>query len=267
LNKRAATRAADARPLWHVNEGLSLFAGPLGRNARHSHSVPVFLAGLYECFSLRIGDGDWQRCRSAVIPAGLPYEFDMKGAPLAVLYAEPGRLSMGHLHRLVGDGRAERGALIGRGGEVSVLRQTYEGREGVSWIEDALGDLVGFAEARAGSVDPRVRRVLGSLRRNYLTFDCVPTAATATNLSVSRFQHVFTQEVGVPFRRYRAWCRMRGAIAAVLDGSNLTDAAHAAGFSDQPHFSREFRRFFGAPPHHGLANARRRRGAVVARER
>ncbi|WP_244500390.1 helix-turn-helix domain-containing protein [Methyloceanibacter methanicus] len=73
--------------------------------------------------------------------------------------------------------------------------------------------------------------------------------------------------MGVPFRRYRAWCRMRAAIAAVLDGCNLTDAAHAAGFADQPHFSRDFRRFFGAPPHHGLADARRRREAAAGRSR
>jgi AraC-like DNA-binding protein len=79
--------------------------------------------------------------------------------------------------------------------------------------------------------------------------------------SLSRFQHLFTQEVGVPFRRYRAWCRMRAAIAAVLHGNNLTDAAHAAGLSDQAHSSREFHRIFGAPAHRSLANARRQQNS------
>jgi methylphosphotriester-DNA--protein-cysteine methyltransferase len=45
-----------------------------------------------------------------------------------------------------------------------------------------------------------------------------------------RFQHLFTQEVGVPFRRYRAWNRMRMAISEIVKGSNFTTAAHAAGF-------------------------------------
>ena len=258
LNERATTSAADAQPVWHVSEGLSLFAGALGRNARHSHSVPVFLAGLYERFSLRIGDGAWQRCRSAVVPAGLPYEFDMGGSPLAVLYAEPGRLTVGEMHRLVGPARSEQGALVGQGGEISVLRQSFEDSDSAVWLSEALEDLAGFAEARAGAIDPRVRRVLRRLRQDHLAFDRADNAAAAAKLSASRFQHLFTQQVGVPYRRYRAWCRMRAAISAVLDGSNLTDAAHAAGFSDQPHFSREFRRIFGAPPHHGLANARRR---------
>ena len=258
LNERATTSRAQAQPVWHVSEGLSLFAGALWRHARHSHSVSVFFAGLYEDFALRVGDGAWRRCRSAAIPAGLPYEFDMGGAPLAVLYAEPGRLSAAQLHRLVGPGRQVNGAVVGQSGEISVLRQTFEDRDSAAWLSEALEDLAGFAGRPGASIDPRIRRVLRALRHDHAEFVRADSAAAAANLSTSRFQHLFTQEVGVPFRRYRAWCRMRAAISAVLDGSNLTDAAHTAGFSDQPHFSREFRRMFGATPHYGLATARRR---------
>ncbi|WP_245425620.1 hypothetical protein [Phyllobacterium brassicacearum] len=35
--------------------------------------------------------------------------------------------------------------------------------------------------------------------------------------------------MGVPFRRYRAWNRMRAAISEIVNGSNFTTAAHAAG--------------------------------------
>ena len=56
----------------------------------------------------------------------------------------------------------------------------------------------------------------------------------------------------MPFRRYRVWHRLRAAIREVAQGSNLTAAAHAAGFADQAHFTREFRRTFGAPPSRGL---------------
>ncbi len=56
----------------------------------------------------------------------------------------------------------------------------------------------------------------------------------------------------MPFRRYRAWHRLRAAIREVVGGSSLTAAAHAAGFADQAHFTRSFRRTFGAPPSRGL---------------
>ena len=37
----------------------------------------------------------------------------------------------------------------------------------------------------------------------------------------------------------------RQAVEAFAGGDSLTEAAHAAGFSDSAHFSRTFRRMFG----------------------
>lgn len=258
------TETDEPLPLWHVSEDVSLFAGALGRNALHSHSVPVLLAGLYASFSLRIDGGDWHRCRTAVVPAGLPYEFDMEGAPLAVLYAEPGRTPRDHLHRFVGEPRTAGGAVVGRTGEVALLRAMFEDRRSAAWAAEALADLLGFAAARSEPVDPRIRRVLAHLRRNHLDLGAAAAAAGAVGLSASRFQHLFTREVGVPFRRYRGWCRMRAAIAAVFEEASLTDVAYAAGYSDQAHFSREFRRIFGAPAQGSLMKARLRRAAAAA---
>jgi AraC-like DNA-binding protein len=76
--------------------------------------------------------------------------------------------------------------------------------------------------------------------------------AATVGLSPSRFQHLFTAHIGVPFRRYRAWHRLRAAIREVTRGANYTEAAHAAGFADQAHFARHFRRTFGAPASRGL---------------
>ncbi len=45
----------------------------------------------------------------------------------------------------------------------------------------------------------------------------------------------------MPFRRYRAWMRMRAAIAEIAAGSNLRRNAHAADFCDQAHFNKDFR--------------------------
>ena len=81
--------------------------------------------------------------------------------------------------------------------------------------------------------------------------------ARSVGLSSSRLQHLFTENVGVPFRRYRAWVRMRRAIAAVVAGANFTGAAHAAGFADQAHFANDFRRTFGAPASRSLLGIRR----------
>jgi len=84
----------------------------------------------------------------------------------------------------------------------------------------------------------------------------VAQLASGAGLSASRFQHVFTHEVGVPFRRYRAWIRIRVAIAEIVKGSNFTAAAYTAGFVDQAHFTNDFRRTFGGPPSLSLLKPR-----------
>jgi AraC-like DNA-binding protein len=258
LNERAAKGAAGNAPLWHVDDGLALFAGTLGRNAPHRHSVPVFLAGLYGSFRLRVGPSRWRTCRTAVIPAGIAYEFDMRGDPLGVFYLEPNVARVDALAPLVSNAREADGALTGHAGEVRLLRELYEDPASRSWIGEALSDLIAFSERRAAhSIDPRVARAVEILQRCY--GDLVPAAelGRSVGLSASRFQHLFTSEVGVPFRRYRGWHRLRAAIREIVGGSTFTEAAHAAGFSDQAHFSREFRRTFGAPPSPGLAALRR----------
>jgi AraC-like DNA-binding protein len=250
-------------PLWHVAKGRMLFAGCLGRNALHSHSAPVMLAGLYDDFQLRIDRGLWTRCRAAIIRAGTAYEFDAGRQPLCVIYVEPNETSADGLARLIEDAREENGALIGMRSDVSLVRTLYEDQSSPRWVEAAMADLVGFSKVRARKdIDARVRRAIEcvAVERGSLEVAPSPTvadAAHAAGLSTSRFQHLFRAEVGVPYRRYTAWARMRIAVSEVIRGSNLTAAAHASGFYDQPHFAREFRRIFGAPPSGSLANIRR----------
>jgi AraC-like DNA-binding protein len=109
-----------------------------------------------------------------------------------------------------------------------------------------------FARRKARrQIDTRIARAVGAMAQ-MTDAASVTVAADAAGLSASRFQHLFTREVGVPFRRYRVWHRLRAAIRAAASGSSLTSAAYAAGFADQAHFTREFRRTFGAPPSRGL---------------
>lgn len=84
-------------------------------------------------------------------------------------------------------------------------------------------------------------------------FRTIQEAAAVAGLSVSRFQHVFRDVAGTPFRRYRLWKRM-GVVAEVLSrGGNLTDAALEAGFSGSAHLSSTFRTMFGIKPSDLLA--------------
>lgn len=245
-------------PIWHVDAGRALFIGPLHRNAPHAHSVPVYLAGLYGAFRLRVEGGPWAHARTAVIPAGVSYEFDLEGQPLAVLYLEPQEAGAGALAPLVRNAHEEGGAVLGGDGEIAELRQLYEARNGAAVAEAALDSLLGFAKPRAvRGLDTRIAHAVAALGVGYEQATSVAEAARAVGLSPSRFQHLFADEVGVPFRRFRIWQRLRGAIGDIAAGSRFTDAAHRAGFFDQAHFARAFRQTFGAPATPSLRHVRR----------
>lgn len=245
-------------PVWHIEAGRALFVGPLRYNAPHAHSVPVYLAGLYAPFRLRVAAGAWLSCRTAVIPAGLPYEFDVEGSPLAVLYLEPTEAGVSALAPLVAGAEEHGGALVGDSGEMAPVREIYETRDSPGWTGDALDSLLAFSKARARrALDPRIARAVASLATDAEEEGGATQAAAAVGLSPSRFQHLFAHEVGVPFRRFRTWQRLRTAIGEITAGSSFAAAAHRAGFFDQAHFARAFRRSFGAPASPSLRRVRR----------
>ncbi|HVJ78595.1 MAG TPA: AraC family transcriptional regulator [Hyphomicrobium sp.] len=257
MYKRAISNAVDQRPLWYVGEGLSTFAGPLRHNQLHSHSVPVLLTGLYGTFRFRSEKGHWAVCRRALVPAGRLYEFDMAGEPLSVIYLEPTVGGAGVLAPLVSNADEFDGVLHGHADDLGALRLLYEDQSSATWAREALIDLVQAARPRERrDLDLRIMRVVRALQSSAMAGASADDAARSVGLSASRFQHLFTADAGIPFRRYRAWRRMLRAIREIVSGANLTNAAHAAGYADQAHFAREFRRTFGASASAGIAGAR-----------
>lgn len=258
LYERAPPRPTGAAPgpLWHLDGERTCFIGPLTYNAPHQHGAPVFLAGLYGRFGLRLNGGAWHRVRTAMVPAGVVHELDVGGEPIGVLYIEPTLEGAATLAALTCAATETDGALIADDGAYVPMRELWEDAGSVDWAGTALDDLLGFGTRHARRpMDPRIARVLGRLD----AADGAPGVAEAcarVGLSPHHFQHLFTREVGVPYRRYRAWGRLRRAIAAVAGGSLLTRAAHEAGFCDQAHFTHDFRRTFGAPPSWSLSGVR-----------
>jgi AraC-like DNA-binding protein len=76
-------------------------------------------------------------------------------------------------------------------------------------------------------------------------------------LSESRFLHLFKEQVGVPFRKYILWKKLKNAIGLVAksEGTNLTEIAHEAGFSDSAHLSKVIKSSFGLSPTEIMKNS------------
>jgi AraC family transcriptional regulator len=73
-------------------------------------------------------------------------------------------------------------------------------------------------------------------------------AAREARVHPVHLARVFRRRYGLPVSAFLQSLRLVEAGRLVLQGTSLVDAAHAAGFSDQAHFSRLFSREFGFSP-------------------
>ena len=100
----------------------------------------------------------------------------------------------------------------------------------------------------ARRLDDRVTKVLSAIRESDDLRISLETAAGSVFLSPGRFQHLFKQQVGLPFRRYMLWRKLTRAMLAVGRERTLTAAAQASDFADAAHLTRTFLQMFGRPP-------------------
>jgi len=96
--------------------------------------------------------------------------------------------------------------------------------------------------------DPRVLQAMSLVYRSLDEEVPVRRFAREVGLHERRFGSLFRHHVGMAFRQYRRWIRLRAGLAYAFAGESLTTAAHEAGFADSAHFSRTCRRTFGLPP-------------------
>jgi AraC-like DNA-binding protein len=97
-------------------------------------------------------------------------------------------------------------------------------------------------------IDRRVRRAAALLNDFSGSKMTAADCAAAVNLSRSRLLHLFKDEIGVPFREFRAWKRARHLLHYVNENLNLAHLAQDMGYPDSTHFSHSIRRFYGLQP-------------------
>ncbi|MFC4373399.1 helix-turn-helix transcriptional regulator [Nocardia halotolerans] len=216
-----------------LRPGLMMMTGEVGATALHAHHTVQVLTSES---TFRIGDahGATSSCRAVVIPPNTSHRVVQgagastlihvapEAAVATVLCPEPADtvdVWVRHGARFAAD--PIRTAAVAAGA-VEPVRTTWH--PALRRARAELPELLAEGPVRLGEVARRVQ------------------------LSESRLAHLFSAEVGLPFRAYVRWLRMQRAVRLVAAGRTLTEAAHGAGFADSAHLNRVCHSMFGAAP-------------------
>jgi AraC family transcriptional regulator len=230
----------------------ALYVGPAADTTVHAHHALQICLGLGAPFRLRVGTRTpWRQYELAWVKPDRWHQLDGGGADVALLYVEPESPE----GRALGRSAPCSAFALPHAGDLQPLQERLRGcvdpggpaQAAAEAVREFLGVVVS-TEPPPSPVDSRVTRVLAHLRSCRERRLSAGEVAALVGLSSHRFQHLFRDATGVPFRRYLLWLRLIEAVQIAGAGGSLTDAAHAAGFADSAHLSRTFRRMFGLAP-------------------
>lgn len=216
-------------------QGTFEIEGSIGTAELHSHhSVQVMFAERGE-FLMADGAGRQATARALVIPPDQPHAVCAGAERGRLIHVEPDSGLGADLVGAVSEPTSLE-AWIAAGELLLLHPQWQDGRLPVAPQTRARRHEA-VVEAQAILAD---RIDAGPIR--------LAEVASAVLISESRLAHLFSAELGLTFRAYVRWLRLRRAVEIVAAGGTLTEAAHGAGFADSPHLSRVWRKAFGSVP-------------------
>lgn len=236
---------------WYLwDGGFFAFGRSEGVVPPHAHHAIQIVLSLEGEIAIAGADGVWRSGRGVVVLPDVEHSFDGSGFLGAMLFVDPESMEGAWLRTTLRDAltvvpaaRVELAAEELR----RFLEQPYEALEVPALVRHCVTTLcAGVPPAR--QLDERVTRVLREIKSSDDLRVSLETIASSAALSPSRFQHLFKQQVGLPFRRYLLWRKLTRAMLAVGREKTLTMAAQASDFADAAHLTRTFYQMFGLPP-------------------
>ena len=189
--------------------------------------------------------GDAFEVRMAIVPADVDHSFVAPEGDLLVMLVEPSGAFGTALNAFALDHIAT--DLFDS--ESSITSPPSDPNARVVWARATLAHL-----ARTYDPSPSATYRQEVIDASHLVLDQLGSVPRLTDialrvgLSPRQLSRSFTEQIGMPFRRFVVWSRVRRAVLAVRDGHDLTNAAADAGFADSAHFSRVFLAMFGLQP-------------------
>lgn len=244
-----------------INHERVAYGGLLGvPGPRVSGAFSVYFS-LENPFRISLDAGPWQEADLMIVPPYLPHQVTTVDRRIGAVGIEPETADLTHLPVLLqlAEHPSELPATLNR------LRFALEQLHDLESLTTSAFDQLFFNECLLPrKVEHRIATVAHHIRTRPCDVHDAKSCSELVQLSPSRFLHLFTAELGVSFRRYRAWKRARYLLQFVTQNRSLTDIALDLGYPDSTHFSHSIRGTYGLRPKDIFAGSRRL--AVIADE-
>jgi len=229
--------------------------GPVGARALGGWGVYVSTCAA-DPIRMCIGGGAWQSGELLVVPPQVPHRVESAQPLVLNLLIETESVDPDRLPDFLKQcGRVDAPEFVARVRAMHARLLAASGREPFEGFDF---DLLFFGQSLpARTLDARIARVIDRINADPAQSASAQECAGWVHLSFSRFLHLFKDEVGLPFRSFRAWKRARSLLRHVRQSSTLTDIALDAGYPDATHFSHSIRQVYGLRPSEILAGSRR----------
>lgn len=218
----------------------------------HRHDAVQLTLGLDGPFKVRPKGGTWKSAEAALLGSGVPHELDGLGRAQANFYVEP----QSRLGRALGASFLKDGSLgllpagrfaKQRRGLLALARRLATPEE--AWpLYAAVIEGLRNEENAPAAVDERVLkslRIFQALDEKRMSSS---ELAGQVFLSESRLSHLFSEQLGMPIKRYLLWLKVVAACERVNSKDNITQAAQSAGFTDGAHLTHSLRHLIGVSP-------------------
>ena len=203
-----------------------------------------------------IGGGAWQGGELLVVPPQVPHRVQSDKPLVLNLLVETESVDPSRLPAFMQQcGRVEAPEFVARVRAMHARLLAASGRE--SFGDFDFGLLFFGQPLVRRALDARIERVIERINADPAQSASAQDCAQWVHLSFSRFLHLFKDEVGLPFRSFRAWKRARSLLRHVHHASTLTDIALDTGYPDATHFSHSIRQVYGLRPSEIVAGSRR----------
>lgn len=232
--------------VWHGAAAALYRSPPTPLHSHNTLQIVLALQGSFKVFTAATG---WQAYRGVVIGADVPHMLDT-GTDFVLLMYVDGQHQYARAfakqylaHRSIAE-LPPPAAPLDATWIIPLLTRT-QGDVLVPRLNQLLGSYVGIAppaqnDARVVAIQQFLAQANGSWSLAQL--------ADRVHLSPGRLRHLFKQHTGLSLQRYWVWQRTTMALQSLLQGHDVTHAAHAAGFTDASHLHRHMLQSIGMSP-------------------